>query len=330
MSSPIGSISDMCRKRPADSVDDRSAGNSPKTANTKTKRLRSVVEGGDLCATGDNDSKKGNAKKMPESDINLDIIRKIASFVDATVGPELMNLLIAVGPADARKIRRDYLRNNDVYLAKSLSLCMGAMAPALHMFTANSSTIMNMYLLSIKYFNKCRDNVLAWMDVNPGWKSRCTTANLKRYRQRLLPEANLIFNNPVVAIEIGLQDVYSHLVNEKHVDVCDTNCRGITTVVALSHQGMNNYIFNQVIVALYRGDTEILQTLLSSNTFRTTRAAAPSNSRILNDWDILNYCYDSEQSKIRSDVFKTLVLSPKIDVNVTRNDFSCLYDLSQS
>ena len=87
---------------------------------------------------------------------------------------------------------------------------------------------------------------------------------------------------------------------------------------------MDNYVFNQVIVALYRGDTEILQTLLSSNTFRTTRAAAPPNSRILNDWDILNYCYDSEQSKIRRDVFKTLVSSPKIDVNVTRNNFSCL------
>jgi len=139
---------------------------------------------------------------MSESDINLDIIRKIASFVDATVGPELMNLLIAVGPADARKIRRDYLRHNDAYLVQSLRLCLGATAPALHMFTANSSTIMNMYLLSIKYFNKCRDNVLAWMDVNPGWKSRCTTANLKRYHQRILPEANVIFNNPVVAIEL--------------------------------------------------------------------------------------------------------------------------------
>jgi hypothetical protein len=187
---------------------------------------------------------------------------------------------------------------------------------------------MKMYLQSIDYFNKCRDNVLAWMDVNPGWKSRCTTANLERYHGdgSLRIGAKLVFNNPVVAIELGLRDVYSYLVNEKHVDVCDTDCRGFTTVVASSHRGMDNYVFNQVIVALHRRDAAILKTLLSSDTFTTERSSVSANSKLLNTSDILSYCYDSKK-KIRHDVFKTLISSPKIDVNVvvfTRDGSSLL------
>ena len=173
MSSPNDRTSDLCRKRSAaDRVDDRSAGGSPETASTKTKRFRSVVKVEELlCAT---DSKKGNAKKMSAHEVNLDIISKVASFLDAVAGNGLMNLLVVVGPADARKIRRDYLRNNDVYLVKSLRLCKTAMSPGIQMSRATSATVMNLYLEAIDYFNKCRDNVLAWMDVNPGWKSRCT------------------------------------------------------------------------------------------------------------------------------------------------------------
>ena len=324
MSSPNDSTSDLCRKRSAaDRVDDRSAGDSPETANTNTKRLRSVVKDKELCAADDDNSRKGNAKKMSTHEINLDIFSKVASFFDAVAGDALMSLLIAVGPTDARKIRRDYLRNNDAYLVKSLRLCKNAMPPATRIATATSATILNLYLQAIGYFDKCRDNVLAWMDVNPGWQSRCSTTNIVRYKT-LRMEANLVFNNPVVAIELGLREVYSHLVNEKHVDVCDTDYRGFNTD-ALSYRGMDNDVFNQVIVALYRGDNDILQTLLSSHTFHT-RATASSKLRVLNEKRILNFCHSEERRKIRHDVFKTLVSSPKIDVTGTPG-YMCLYNL---
>ena len=128
-----------------------------------------------------------------------------------------------------------------------------------------------------------------------------------------------------MAIELGLRDVYSILVNEKHVDVCDTDCRGFTTDVALSHRGMDNYVFNQVTVALYRGDNDILQTLLSSHTFHT-RAAASSKLRVLNEGHIIDFCHVIERRKIRHDLFKTLVSSPKIDVTGTPG-YICLYNL---
>ncbi len=289
-------------------VDDRLTRGSQEKA---IKRLRSVVKVEEFCVT---------------DEVSLDIISKVTSFLDAVFSKDLMNLLVAVGPADAQKVRRHYLRRNDAYLVQSLRLCKNAMASAnreLRLMRApsspdpNSRTIMNMYLQSIDYFNKCRDNVLAWMDVNPGWKSRCTTANLKRYHGdgSLRIGAKLVFNNPVVAIELGLRDVYSYLVNEKHVDVCDTDCRGFTTVVASSHRGMDNYVFNQVIVALLRRDAVILQTLLSSDTFTADRSGVSANSKLLNTSDILSYCYDSKK-KIRQEVFETLVSSPKIDANV--------------
>ena len=294
----------MRRQTTAGRVDDRLTRGSQEKA---IKRLRSVVKVEEFCVT---------------DEVSLDIISKVASFLDAVTSKDLMNLLVAAGPADARKVQRHYLRHNDAYLVQSLRLCKNAMSSANRMLRlgrgssdTNSYMIMRLYLQSIYYFNKCRDNVLAWMDVNPGWKSRCTTANLNRYHRRLRMGANLIFNNPVVAIELGLRDVYSYLVNEKHVDVCDTDYRGFTTVVASSHRGMDNYVFNQVIVALYRGDEGILQTLLSSDTFTTHRSAESSHPRLLNTSDIVSYCYDS-QNKIRHGVFKTLVSSPKIDANV--------------
>ena len=300
----------MRRQTTAGRVDDRLTRGSQEKA---IKRLRSVVKVEELFCT-----------EAVTDQVCLDIISKVASFLDAVTSKNLMNLLVAVGPADAQKVRRHYLRNNDAYLVQSLRLCKNAMSSANRTLRSlrtssspdpNSYTIMNLYLQEIENFNKCRDNALAWMDVNPGWKSRCTTANLNRYHRRLRMGANLIFNNPVVAIELGLRDVYSYLVNEKHVDVCDTDYRGFTTVVASSHRGMDNYVFNQVIVALYRGDEGILQTLLSSDTFTTHRSAESSHPRLLNTSDIVSYCYDS-QNKIRHGVFKTLVSSPKIDANV--------------
>ena len=256
--------------------------------------------------------------KLPTNDFHLDLICKIASFVD--IGGDLMNLLVAFGPTECKTIRRNYLQNNDAYLVKSLGICRNAMAPAIRLSHPNSSNVLNLYQLSAKRFHKCRDNIMAWMDVNANWRSRCTRANMTKYR-RPLQEANLIFNNPVVAIEIGLVEVLDHLINEMGADVCDTDCKGFVADAASSHRGMDNFVFNPIMVALYRKDTEILQTLLSSNTIRTGTSSGAN--RLLNHWDILHYCF--KENKIRKDVFKTLVASPKIDVNTTDQGFHCLH-----
>ena len=272
------------------------------------------------CVEGINHSTEadGGFCKSPTCDFHLDLIGKIAKFVGT--GESLLYLLVALGPVESQQIRRDYLHNNEAYLVQSLDMCRRAMAPAIRLSQPNSSNVLNLYQLSAKLFHKCRDNVLAWMEINTNWRSRCTQANMTKYR-RPLQEANLIFNNPVVAIEVGLVDVLGHLINEMGADVCDTDCKGFVADAASSHRGMDNFAFNPIIVALNRRDTETLQMILSARTFRVGISA--DANRLLSQWDILNYCY--KQKKIRVEVFETLIASPKIDVNTTHRDVHCLH-----
>lgn len=90
--------------------------------------------------------------KTPTSDFHLDVISKIASFVDS--GESLLNLLVALGPVESKKIRRDYLQNNDAHLVQSLCICRRAMAPAIRLSQPNSSNVLNLYQLSAKLFDK--------------------------------------------------------------------------------------------------------------------------------------------------------------------------------
>ena len=68
--------------------------------------------------------------------------------------------------------------------------------------------------------NKCRDNVMAWMGVNKQWKDRCTAEKVTKFKgKQLLEEADLVFNNPAVVLEIGLLDVFRFLVERKKIDM---------------------------------------------------------------------------------------------------------------
>ena len=286
----------------------------PSKSNTKSK---SFVEG--INHLTEPTKADGGLFKILPPDFHLDLIGKIAKFV--ATGQSLMNLLVALGPVESQQMRRDYLRNNDAYLVQSLGICRRAMAPAIRLRQPNSSNVLNLYQLSAKRFNKCRDNIQAWMDINANWRSRCTQANMTKYYRRPIQGANLIFNNPVVAIEVGLVDVLGHLINEMDADVCDTDCKGFVADAASSHRGMDNFVFNPIVVALYRRDTEMLHLILSARTFRVGTSA--DANRLLSQWDILNYCY--KQKKIRMDAFETLIASPQIDVNTTHRDVHCLH-----
>ena len=56
--------------------------------------------------------------------------------------------------------------------------------------------------------------------MNTDWRDRCTDENMERYKGTPLRiEANLVFNNPAVAIEVGLLEVFRFHVEEKGVDV---------------------------------------------------------------------------------------------------------------
>lgn len=257
--------------------------------------------------------------------INVDILSKVSRFLDT--GDELMALLVALGPVDSRTMRQYYLRNNDSYLVKCLRRCRLVMDPGFGLEYLRSIKYsigrlemyqhsvkhhvgrLERYLHSMKDFNKCRRNIQTWISANADWRSRCTPASMAKHRIPFQMDANVFFNNPVVAIELGLRDVFAYLVNEKGVDVCDRTCRGLF------------FTDHLLVVALYRGDLKILKTLLSSDTFRTSDGSSTYNenpSKVLSQRQILEFCY--KEDWICIEVFRALLAHPKIDPNARRDD----------
>ena len=227
----------------------------------------------------------------------------------------LMSLLVAIGPTDSRKVRHDYLKGNDEYVVQCLRSCDNTMAPFGWANTTNSTRALNMMANCRPCFDRCRAKLLVWMEVNKDWRSRCTKTNLQKYRRPSgALEANLVFNNPAVAIELGLHDAYSYLVRDMGVDVCDTSYRGFTSDVASKHQNMDKFVYSQLIVALYKGDVPILQTILSSPTFRLSSSPWTSMS-LLSEWDILKFCLGHE--RVPLEAFETLLSNEQINANGT-------------
>ena len=235
-----------------------------------------------------------------------------------------MDLLTAIGPVDSRKIRRDYLRKNDAYLLRSLKDCSTVMPIFARYRQITTAEVLGWYKEHIEMFDKCRDNVLAWMEFNTDWRSRCTEDNINLYRRPIpevpfVYEANLVFNNPMVAIELGLEEVYAHLVHEMGIDICATDCIGYTSDFP-PWVNTDKYLFNQSIVAMYRGNEMILKTLFSSEPYRTNRPS--DGKRLLSQYEIIEYCY--EQNEIPVKTFKAIISNPSMDLKRMPEHSVCL------
>ena len=160
----------------------------------------------DVASDADNAVDANAGTVPPGAGIGIDLIRDIAIFMSP--GAALFNLCAAVGPADASRIRTEYLRDNDNYIVHSLRKIRNLNLENQKVFCEN-----------LHLFNKCRNNILAWMEVNTRWHEKCTRENIEKYNQSpLLVEADLVFNNPAVAIEIGLLNVFQFLVEERGID----------------------------------------------------------------------------------------------------------------
>ena len=186
--------------------------------------------------------------------IGIEVICDIASFMNPD--NSLMNLCVSVGRADAARIRTEYLRDNETYVAASLQQ-LWDIPNIIH-------SVYN-FRNNVHCFDKCRDNVSAWMEVNANWRNRCTDENMERYKgSPLRMEANLVFNNPAVAIEVGLLEVLRFLVEEKNIDVNRRLWSSYNT-----DRGIQSNVF-LIQLALVRGDKDILEYLLSVDGFDFT------------------------------------------------------------
>jgi len=195
------------------------------------------------------------------STIGLDLACQVASFMNVE-GSGLYNFCVAFGPEGAAEIRRDYLLDNEAYIEHNLEIVTNSV-----LTTRDAMLLMPQEDLSegLAAVDKCKRNTMTWMEVNGNWKERVTAERMELYKRYTIAherhagthDADAVFNNIAVAVEIGLLDVVRHLIEEKKVDVNSIKYVGF-------HKGVVG-VRHLVGRALIRGDATMIHYLMSQN-----------------------------------------------------------------
>mmetsp|Transcript_912 Transcript_912/g.2549 ORF Transcript_912/g.2549 Transcript_912/m.2549 type:complete len:371 (-) Transcript_912:112-1224(-) len=228
---------------------------------------------------------------------NIDLIGKISLSMNS--GDGLYELCVAVGPKFAARIRRDYLLKNEKYLVRSLE--------TLHRSLPTEKRSLRLLCYNRPHFDKCRDNIRAWMKVNTEWRSRCTESNLAKYKgftgKQTEPEieANLIFNHPALIVEIGLIDIFRHLVEGLNINLSKKIWKGFVRGGGC----FGSWRGSLADLAYNRSDVILLKYLLSAPSF---------------DWKedtrLDNFLYEAVINDcVTIGCFKSLVSHPKVNLN---------------
>jgi len=137
--------------------------------------------------------------------LSMEMIANVGSFADYSNG-DLMNICLAIGPTDARVVRHVCLRNNVEYLER-----------------------ITVRTVAARKLSKAKEELSAWMEINADWRewmchtalvNRCCEARYKdedREFRRLGPF--FLFNNPAVAIELGMLDLLKYQVEVIGIDI---------------------------------------------------------------------------------------------------------------
>ena len=204
------------------------------------------------------------------ADCNL--MAKIASFIDINSGESPMSLLITLGARSSKQVRHGYLVGNDGYLLRALRVLARKVRWA-QIKGKRDPTVKAIGSRLIIHLRpdivKCRDDVREWLKVNTEWRSRCTDANLELCKNlpladgEIVPlskfEVTMIFNNPALAIELGLTEVFRHQVEVMQISGPGSQWSGFA--------GAKSF----VQLALVQNDTDLLNFLLSTETFSTSK-----------------------------------------------------------
>mmetsp|Transcript_19079 Transcript_19079/g.38436 ORF Transcript_19079/g.38436 Transcript_19079/m.38436 type:complete len:387 (+) Transcript_19079:138-1298(+) len=195
------------------------------------------------------------------STIGLDLACQVASFMNVE-GSGLYNFCVAFGPEGAAEIRRDYLLDNEAYIEHNLEIVTNSV-----LTTRDAMLLMPQEDLSegLAAVDKCKRNTMTWMEVNGNWKERVTAERMELYKRYTIAherhagthDADAVFNNIAIAVEIGLLDVVRHLIEEKKVDVNSIKYVGF-------HKGVVG-VRHLVGRALIRGDATMIHYLMSQN-----------------------------------------------------------------
>ena len=149
--------------------------------------------------------------------LSIEMVAKVASFANYD-GGDVMNICLAVGPTDAAVVRYTCLRNNMNFLQYTLEN------------------------LGAKKGNRTKKCIAAWVAINTDWRKLCTkerteddqlsTASYENEEGEIVSRTDpfILFNNPVVAIELNMVDVLKHLVEVVGIDVNAYKWNGLIAV----------------------------------------------------------------------------------------------------
>ena len=271
---------------------------------------------------------------------NSDILCRIAKFMPVDT---VLSLLIVSGPVAAATVRQSYLLKNDSYLAHTLQKFKAEPSAGIQ-FDSNFYKHMGGDRMSKEKarFDKYKWDIEAWMAVNTDWRSRHSSQKMRKHiltadeyaeafflQERSfsefmmfgkLPDVNdsdIIWNNPVVAIEIGLTDVVSYLIdvhgfdcknfplaNGIHIKIPTDFCPDAVADWRSADYTYDTYEgYNYLDLVLYRGDTTMVRKVLFS----------------LKDFkDKYSFVLESVATdyRISTDVLKEVLSFPDVDVNV--------------
>ena len=165
-------------------------------------------------------------------------------------------------------ILADYLRNNDAYITNSLRRI--AAIPGL----VGSGSVEE-YAKHRAALKKCGAKIKTWMAVNTDWRSRCSQEAVERNIRSIWegPSSfdiesegiHMVFNNPAVAVELGLLEVLKVHIDEFGVDVTSRTWSGILTNDP--EAGRDHRCLKLMHLALACDDQELLECVLNAHTF---------------------------------------------------------------
>lgn len=158
------------------------------------KRARRVGASAPAIVSGGN--RRTTRSQKPR--LSAELLAKISTF--SSLGDDLLNLCIVAGPKDCASVRYAYLHENHGYLGHFLREYVNDRIDA----------------------RKCRDSYRAWTEVNTHWRELGTDELIEDLAVVGRPSRDGLvmsiepyapFNNPSVAIEIGLMEALQFLGN---------------------------------------------------------------------------------------------------------------------
>lgn len=267
--------------------------------------------GGGTAAGADSSSSSNSGGPQDEGALTPELIASVFKFIPWGLGDRsskhtLMNVLLAVGPADATTCRVAYLKDERVGYYYLLRTCR-----AIAEFGGSEDSVIR------SKARKLFQNIRAWMRVNPGWKDFCTSENMEEYAvvskidedgdKTARPHPLALFNNPAVAIECGLFEVLKCLVEEVGIDVNSMKWSSFSSFRPV----------NLLSVAMVEDQRGCFNYLLRLPQIKLNVPPVGNNDEETGEDNLALVHFAVENDPVRPFYLKALLHHPDVDVNET-------------